>query len=145
MALTPFFWKHKPLAEMSREEWEALCDGCGLCCMIRLEDEDTGEIALTRLSCRYLDRSSCQCSDYANRARNVPACISLQPEQIKNFTWLPATCAYRLIEEGKPLYPWHPLCSGSCESVHQAGISKRGMLISEAKVPEEDWWEYIIE
>lgn len=145
MTLDTPFWKHKTLAEMSRKEWESLCDGCGLCCMIRLEDEDTGEIALTRLSCRYLDISSCKCTDYPNRSRNVPGCISLKPEQVKTFTWLPTTCAYRLIDEGKPLYDWHPLLSGTPESVHLAGISKRELLLSEEGIAEEEWEEYIIE
>jgi uncharacterized protein len=138
------FWLHKSLNEMTTEEWESLCDGCGLCCMIRLEDEDTGEVALTRLACRYLDLSSCKCTDYANRKRNVPACITLKPHMVKEFGWLPETCAYRLIDEGKPLYPWHHLLTGDPESVHKAGISKRGILISEQNVPEDEWEDYII-
>lgn len=138
------FWLHKSLAKMTAEEWESLCDGCGLCCMVRLENEDTGEIDLTRLSCRYLDRESCKCSDYANRSSNVPACITLKPLMVKTLSWLPESCAYRLIDEGKPLHSWHPLVSCDSESVHKAGISKRGILVSEDTVPEEAWEDYII-
>jgi uncharacterized cysteine cluster protein YcgN (CxxCxxCC family) len=138
------FWQTKTLTEMSRTEWESLCDGCGLCCMVRLEDEDTGEIALTRLSCRYLDIASCRCTDYANRSSNVPGCTTLQPHLVKEFTWLPESCAYRLIDEGKPLHDWHPLISGNKESVHEAGISKRSVMISEEGIAEEEWEDYII-
>lgn len=139
------FWLHKTLNEMTTEQWESLCDGCGLCCMVRLEDEDTGEIALTSLCCSYLDRLSCKCTDYSNRSRNVPACLTLTPAMVSTLSWLPKTCAYRLIDEGKPLYSWHPLISGNAESVHHSKISKRDILLSEKDIPEEDFEDYIIE
>ncbi len=144
MIEAPPFWMHKTLAEMNREEWESLCDGCGLCCMVKLEDEETGEIALTRLSCPYLDKTTCKCSDYPNRSNNVPGCITLTPAKVTTLSWLPSTCAYRLVAEGKPLYSWHPLLSHNPESVHKAGISRRGMIIPHDAVPEEEWEDYII-
>lgn len=139
------FWLHKTLSEMTPEEWESLCDGCGLCCMVRLEDEDTGEIALTRLSCRYLDKDTCRCTDYPNRSRNVPGCITLRPEVVASLAWLPESCAYRLVDQGAPLPSWHPLLTNDPESVHKAGISKRALLLSEEMVAEEEWEDYIIE
>lgn len=139
------FWETKSLTQMTTEEWESLCDGCGLCCMVRLEDEDTGELALTKLACRYLDLAACKCTDYHNRSQNVPSCTTLRPHLVKTFTWLPKTCAYRLVDEGKSLYPWHPLLTGDSESVHRAGISRKNILISEDTVPEEDWEGYVID
>lgn len=139
------FWQHKTLDDMTRDEWESLCDGCGLCCMVRLEDEDTGDMVLTRLACKYLDLGSCSCKDYANRSQNVPSCTTLKPHLVKEFSWLPDTCAYRLIDEGRPLYPWHPLLTCDPESVHKAGISKRSILISEENIPEEAWEDYVID
>lgn len=143
MTGTPF-WKLKRLEELDRDEWESLCDGCGQCCLHKLEDEDTGEIALTNVACRYLDLGSCRCSDYANRARNVPDCVHLTPETAGRLRWLPPTCAYRLLAEGKELYWWHPLVSGDPDTVHQAGISVRNRVVSEDRVADvqdhvQDW------
>ena len=137
------FWKKKPLASLSVEEWESLCDGCGQCCLIKLEDEDTGEIAVTRLACKLLDLGSCQCSDYAGRQVQVPDCVKLTPDDIGRIEWLPETCAYRLIDEGEDLRWWHPLVSGTQETVFEAGVSIRGLAISEKKVPEERFPSYI--
>ncbi len=130
------FWETKPLSEMGPDEWESLCDGCGQCCLIKLEDEDTGDVGFTRLSCHMLDIGSCRCSDYANRRDYVPDCVKLTASDVPGLSWLPKTCAYRLISEGKPLRWWHPLISGETETVHQAGISVRGFAVSEARVPQ---------
>ncbi|MEO1639419.1 MAG: YcgN family cysteine cluster protein [Pseudomonadota bacterium] len=139
------FWEQKPLSAMSRQEWEALCDGCGKCCLNKLEDEE-GTVALTRVACRLFDDESCLCSNYANRHDHVPECIVLTPETIKkNLYWLPRTCAYRLLYHGRPLYDWHPLISGDPASVHDVGVSVRGMTVSEAVTDEDDWEDYIIE
>ena len=139
------FWRVKRLDQMNREEWESLCDGCGLCCLNKLEDWETGEIAFTSVACRLLDGHSCQCSDYENRWDTVPECIQLNLEGVEDIPWLPPTCAYRLVHEGHGLYWWHYLVSGDRETVHQAGISARDRTVSEAKVPVEDYEDYIIE
>jgi len=128
------FWEHKSLAEMDSQEWEAVCDGCGRCCLHKLEDEDSGAIALTNVACRFLDLGSCRCGDYANRKTIVPNCIQLTPRSAKSLPWLPETCGYRLLANGQPLAWWHPLVSGDPESVHRAGISVRGQAINEDKV-----------
>jgi len=125
------FWEEKPLAAMNRAEWESLCDGCGKCCLHKLEDEETGEIYPTNVACRMLDRKFARCTDYPNRKRHVPDCVRLTPEAIADTEWLPQTCAYRLLAEGKPLYDWHYLISGSRETVHEAGQSTRGWTVSE--------------
>lgn len=127
------WWEQKRLAELSPEEWEALCDGCGKCCLIGLEDEDTGEIYLTDVACRLLDGESCRCRDYPNRKAQVPDCVQLTPENVPELAWLPKTCAYRLVAEGKPLKGWHPLVSGDPETVHRAGASVRGKTRPERK------------
>ena len=115
------FWEKKPLTKMSQDEWEALCDGCGKCCLNKLEDEDTEEVALTRVACRLLDDATCRCSHYENRHQFVPDCIVLKPENLDTHAyWMPLTCAYRLLWQGKPLYDWHPLISGDPDSVHRA-------------------------
>lgn len=132
---TPF-WQVKSLEEMNAAEWEALCDGCGQCCLIKLEDEDTGDIAVTRLACKLLDIGSCRCSDYENRRDHVEDCVKLTPEDARSLSWLPETCAYRLIAESRSLPWWHPLISGTAESVHEVGVSVRGTAIGEKKVPE---------
>lgn len=130
------FWETKKLEELSASEWESLCDGCGRCCLIKLEDEDTGEIAVTRLACKLLDLGTCRCSNYENRNRYVEDCIRLTPEVVRSLAWLPETCAYRLVDEGKKLPWWHPLISGASDTVHEAGISVRGAAIGEKKVPQ---------
>ncbi|MGB7914451.1 MAG: YcgN family cysteine cluster protein [Rhodomicrobium sp.] len=138
------FWQKKPLHEMSAEEWESLCDGCGQCCLIKLEDEDTGDIAVTRLACKLLDLGSCQCSDYGNRQDHVPDCVKLTPSAIGRLAWLPETCAYRLLDEGEDLRWWHPLISGTKETVFEAGVSIRGSAISEKKIPEDRFPAHIV-
>jgi len=125
------FWKRKRLAEMSRGEWESLCDGCAKCCLAKLEDQETGEIAYTNVACRLLDLGACRCTRYAERTRFVPDCVTLTPENVSRLTWMPSTCAYRLLAEGKDLPDWHPLVSGDPDSVHRAGISVRGRVVAE--------------
>lgn len=137
------FWKRKSLRQMSRAEWESLCDGCGRCCLHKLEDEETGEMFATNVACRLLDRRTARCSDYANRKRQVPDCVRLTPALVRQLDWLPPTCAYRLLEEGEPLPDWHPLLTGDPESVHRAGISVRGWTISETDAGELE--DHIIE
>lgn len=133
------------MAELNQSEWEALCDGCGKCCLNKLED-DEGTVALTRIACRLLDNETCLCSNYTDRHRYVPECIVLTPRTIAdNLYWLPMTCAYRLAHEGRPLFDWHPLISGDPASVHAAGVSVRGMTIPEMNVDEDDWDDHIIE
>lgn len=129
---TDRFWE-KPLAALSRAEWEALCDGCGQCCMHKVEDEDTGEIFATNIACRLLDLTTCQCSDYRRRKYFVPDCIQLTRRNVDTFDWLPETCAYRRRAENQPLPEWHYLISGDREAVHRAGASVRGKAIAEAK------------
>ena len=133
------FWRRKSLADMTPQEWESLCDGCGKCCLNKLEYEDTGLIEQTNVACKLLDTHSCRCRDYANRKQHVPDCIQLKPGKIAAMDWLPTTCAYRLVAAGKDLYWWHPLVSGDPETVHRAGISARGRVISETEAgPLED-------
>lgn len=137
------FWKTKALAEMTDAEWESLCDGCGKCCLQKLEDEDTGHVHLTVVACRLLDIESCRCSNYAERKRLVPACVRLRPQNIATLM-LPRTCAYRLLFEGRELPSWHPLVSGRADSVHEAGESVRDWAVSEREVPEEDFEDYVV-
>ena len=125
------FWEDTPLDQLDRGQWEALCDGCGKCCIHKLEDEVTGEMFATNVACRLLDRRSAQCSDYRHRHAFVPDCIRLTPAKLSELDWLPLTCAYRLRAEGKPLADWHHLNSGDRETVHSAGVSVRGWTISE--------------
>jgi uncharacterized cysteine cluster protein YcgN (CxxCxxCC family) len=125
------FWEHYPLSALNKAEWEALCDGCGKCCLHKLEDEETGRIYRTNVACRLLDRHSGRCSDYPNRRKFVPDCVQLKPRLVAKLDWLPATCAYRRVDEGKPLPAWHYLISGDREAVHEVGASVRGWTISE--------------
>lgn len=137
------FWKTKSLAQMTAEEWESLCDGCGRCCLNKLEDEDTGEFIYTRAACNLLDLGTCRCSDYADRQARVPDCVALTPENVGSLGWLPATCAYRLVDEGKTLPWWHPLVSGRDETVEEAGISVKGEAYSEEGITVDDLVDHI--
>ena len=140
------FWNRFPLDKLTAREWEALCDGCGKCCLNKLEDEETGEIAFTRVACRLLDDQTCRCGQYDIRRQFVPDCIILTPKTLPDVAYfMPATCAYRLLNEGKPLHDWHPLISGTAESVHAAGQSLRGQTVPEFEIHEEDWEDYVIE
>ena len=129
----PPFWKTKSLSEMTRAEWESLCDGCGKCCLLKLEDEDTGEIHTTDVVCRLMDLKTCRCTRYAERKRLVPDCVILDKDNVHTLSWMPKTCAYRLIAEGRDLYDWHPLVTGDPMSTVKAGMSVKGRVISERK------------
>jgi uncharacterized protein len=138
------FWR-KPLSEMTEAEWESLCDGCGRCCLVKLEEEDTGRIHFTNLGCRLLRSSDCRCDDYAHRQTRVPDCVKLTPETVATTRWLPPTCAYRLVAEGKDLMWWHPLVSGTSETVHEARVSVRNRVAaSEDDVPTSDYPDFIV-
>jgi len=139
------FWERKTLGEMSRAEWESLCDGCARCCLHKLEDADTGEIFYTSVACRLLSDRSCRCTRYAERKKLVPDCVVLTPAHAGDLDWLPETCAYRLVDEGRPLFEWHPLISGDPQSVHRAGISVRGRTVAEDAVHEDDIENFIVD
>jgi uncharacterized cysteine cluster protein YcgN (CxxCxxCC family) len=133
------FWEERPLDKLSRDEWESLCDGCGKCCLHKLEDEETGEVFPTNVACRLLDRRESRCRDYANRKTYVPDCVRLNPQKLHELDWLPSTCAYRLLANGQPLPEWHYLISGSRETVHEAGMSTRGWTVSEDEAGELEY------
>ena len=126
----PPFWKSKTLAQMNAAEWESLCDGCGRCCLIKMEDEETGQYYFTDVACRLFDEGACQCRDYANRDREVPDCVRLTPENSGELGWMPPSCAYRLLAEGKDLPDWHPLVSGTAETVVTSGASVQGRVFA---------------
>ena len=143
--LRPRFWETTPMDELTQPEWEALCDGCGKCCLNKLEDDD-GTVALTRIACRLLDDESCLCAQYPIRHQFVPECIVLSPKTLKeNMYWLPQTCGYRLVSEGRPLFDWHPLIAGNADLMHEEGMSIQGKTIPEFEVHEDDWEDHIIE
>lgn len=142
--MSVFFETPKSLADLNPEQWESLCDGCGLCCLQKLQDEDSDEVFFTDLACPLLDRDTCRCRDYPNRARRMPECMQLAAERMPPRDWLPRSCAYRRVQEGRGLALWHPLRSGNPESVHAAGISVRGRVRNRDDVAEADWEDHII-
>ena len=145
LAQTKPFWEIKTLEQMTASEWEQLCDGCGRCCLLKLEDEDTSEVYLTRLTCRLLDQGTCKCKDYTNRHKEVHDCLSIDVAKVRSLEWLPASCGYRRIDEGRGLAWWHPLVSGSHETVHEAGISVRALATrSEGRIKPASLHKYII-
>jgi uncharacterized protein len=144
VAATPF-WKQKPLEELNPAEWESLCDGCGRCCLVKLEDEESGKIHFTDVACKLFNAKTCRCTDYAHRRRRVHDCIKLTPDKVRTLGWLPPSCAYRLIAEGRDLAWWHPLVSGSRTSVHDAGVSVRGRVeVSETEIQLADYPDHIV-
>ena len=143
--MTAPFWKTKTLAEMTQREWESLCDGCARCCLNKLEEEVTSRLYFTDVGCRLLDPQTCRCRNYKNRRRVVEDCVQLTPKNIATIDWLPPTCGYRLVHEGKDLYWWHPLVSGDRNTVHEAGVSVRGRVEgSETDIPLSDWEDHIV-
>lgn len=142
--MTSPFWEVKTLHQMTQREWESLCDGCARCCLHKLQDDETDDVYYTDIHCRYMDKDTCRCGIYQQRQKKVPNCIWLTADQASEFKWLPETCAYRLLAEGKPLADWHPLISGDSNSVHRAGISVRHMGIADDQIPEHKWQDRII-
>lgn len=138
------FWQEKSLEEMNAFEWESLCDGCGQCCLVKLEDEETAEVYLTNAACQLLDIESCRCLDYEHRLEKVPGCALMTRENLQQYEWLPETCAYRLLYEGKELLSWHPLLSGHAESVHEEGISVRDFAQSEEYIHPDQLYQHVI-
>jgi uncharacterized cysteine cluster protein YcgN (CxxCxxCC family) len=144
--LRPEFWRRFPLDSLPPNEWEALCDGCAKCCLVKLEDADTGEVAYTNIACRLLDLGTCRCGSYALRRQLVKGCVVLDRENLEEvLAWMPRTCAYRLVHEGKDLPRWHPLVSGDPETVHRAGVSLRGRMVPEYDVDEDHWEDFVLE
>ena len=139
------FWKTKTLQEMTPEEWESLCDGCARCCIIKFQDEDTGHVYHTNVVCELLDIYHCRCTRYAERSVLVPTCLTLTPQNVGLLSWMPETCAYRLLSEGKDLPLWHYLVCGDRNAVHKAGISVRGKVVSGVDVEEEDLPDYVVD
>ncbi len=139
------FWKTKTLQEMTPEEWESLCDGCARCCIIKFQDEDTGHVYHTNVVCEYLDIYHCRCKRYAERSVLVPTCLTLTPQNVGLLSWMPETCVYRLLSEGKDLPLWHYLVCGDRNAVHKAGISVRGKVVSGVDVEEEDLPDYVVD
>lgn len=145
MGLRDKFWETIPLEQLTRQEWEALCDGCGKCCLHKLQDEDSEEVFYTRVACLLLDPGTCRCSDYARRQQRVPQCLVLKAEDIVTFDYLPSSCAYRLLAQGEGLPEWHYLVSGNIERVHETGMSVRGRTVSGEFVHPDGLEEHIIQ
>ena len=143
--MTDPFWKTKSLEDMTPEEWESVCDGCAKCCLLKLEDEESGDIAYTRLHCRLLDGESCRCTNYTARKQYVPDCVSLTPKNISQIRWMPDTCAYKLLYLGEPLPAWHHLVCGDRQAIHAQGHSVKGRTINEETVLEDDQIDWIID
>jgi len=139
------FWETKHLEEMTRQEWESLCDSCGRCCLHKLQNDFTEEIFYTQIVCHLLDQKTCQCTKYLERSVLVPSCVTMKPEDAKKLSWMPNTCAYKLLANDKPLPHWHPLITGNRDAMIEEGIAITGKVISENDVPEENWEDYIIE
>ena len=139
------FWERVPLDAMSDAQWESLCDGCGRCCLHKLEDEDTGEVHFTSIACRLLDTASCRCRDYPNRFEHVPDCVAVRPLDATKLSWLPGSCAYRRLAEGRGLPDWHPLVTGRAGSTVDAGVAVAHRVRSELEVPVHEWVEHVIE
>jgi uncharacterized cysteine cluster protein YcgN (CxxCxxCC family) len=145
MTVRKGFWKHKKLSDFSIEEWEALCDGCGICCLYKVEDIDTGEVEMTNIVCRFLDMENIHCQLYEDRHSAMPTCIKLTPSKVESLKWLPETCAYVLIMRGQPLADWHPLESGKPQSIHERGISVKGKVIRETEVDLDHIEDHVID
>lgn len=145
MTITPNFWQVKTLEMLSFDEWEALCDGCGKCCLHKIEDEDSGQVYYTNVACRLLDLETCRCRDYAHRKQEVADCLCLTPDRLSSLYWLPETCAYRRLAEARGLAWWHPLVSADAITVRQAGISVCGRIIPEAAVDLEHLEDYVVD
>ena len=143
-ALRPQFWKNYPLDQLTNPEWEALCDGCGLCCLVKLQDEDNGEVVYTKVACQLLDTQTAQCSDYANRKQFVPDCLQLTPELVPQLNWLPKTCAYKRVDQDLDLPDWHPLITGKAQSDIPAKKSAAKRCISENDINPDDIEEYVV-
>ena len=139
------FWEEKKLAELTAEEWELLCDGCAKCCLHKIEDIDSGEVYYTNVACRLLDLNTCRCSDYANRSRLVPDCLRLSADLVGQLSWLPESCAYRRVAEGRPLAWWHPLVSGNPATVRQVGVAVCGKVVAEGEVDLDDLEDMVVD
>lgn len=142
--IQPPFWQTKTLDQMSKVEWEQLCDGCGKCCLHKLEDEEDGQVYYTNIACKYLNVDTCKCNDYSRRLKNVPGCLSLTPQTASLLSWLPSTCAYKLLANNEPLPAWHPLVAGKKTKMIKKGVSVAGKVLSELQVAEEDYQEHVV-
>ncbi|MEN8710980.1 MAG: YcgN family cysteine cluster protein [Arenicellales bacterium] len=139
------FWKTRSLDELTTEQWESLCDGCGQCCLVKLEDADSGDVFYTDVVCYLLDQDACRCGDYKHRCILVPDCVKLTPDNLQDLSWMPVDCAYRRLAEGRELAWWHPLVSGSSATVHESGASVKGKAICETEVDINDLEEHIVD